>query len=151
MWLPNSYLSSLPSLSRPVPAPRSRVPAAPRAPQRSGNGQGDRWPRRGGGAEPAASPPSSLRQSLAHPSAAGVAVRPGPACWRSPPASEETRASEGVKPPELDDFPLEQSRDETLKNTFDRVRPVDGQLLQPDVPLSFPYFSLMKERLYRVT
>ncbi len=39
---------SLPSLSRPVPAPRSRVPAAPRAPQRSGNGQGDRWPRRWG-------------------------------------------------------------------------------------------------------
>ncbi len=73
---------SLPSLSRPVPAPRSRVPAAPRAPQRSGNGQGDRWPRRGGGAEPAALPPSSLRQSLAHPSAAGVVVRPGPACWR---------------------------------------------------------------------
>ncbi len=62
-----------------------------------------------------------------------------------------TRASEGVKPPELDDFPLEQSRDETLKNAFDQVRSVDGQLLQPDVPLSFPYFSIMKERLYRVT
>ncbi len=73
---------SLPSLSRPVPAPRSRVPAAPRAPRWSGNGQGDRWPRHGGGAEPAASPLSSLRQSLAHPSAAGAAVRPRPACWR---------------------------------------------------------------------
>ncbi len=69
----------------------------------------------------------------------------------SPPASEETRASEGVKPPELDDFPLEQSRDEALKNAFDRVRSVDGQLLQPNVPLSFPYFALIKERLYRVT
>ncbi len=69
----------------------------------------------------------------------------------SPPASEETRASEVVKPPELDDFPLEQSRDETLKNAYDRVRSVDGQLLQPDVPLSFPYFSLINERLYRVT
>ncbi len=56
-----------------------------------------------------------------------------------------------VKPPELDDFPLEQSRDEMLKNVFDRVRSVDGQLLQPDVPLSFPYFSLIKERLYWVT
>ncbi len=62
----------------------------------------------------------------------------------SPPASEETRASEGVKPPELDDFPLEQSRDEMLKNAFDRVRSVDGQLLQPDVPLSFPYFSILE-------
>ncbi len=62
----------------------------------------------------------------------------------SPPVSEETRASEGVKPPELDDFPLEQSRDEALKNAFDRVRSVDGQLLQPDVPFSFPYFALIK-------
>ncbi len=62
----------------------------------------------------------------------------------SPPASEETRASEVVKPPELDDFPLEQLRD-------DRVRSVDGQLLQPDAPLFFSYFSLIKERLYRVT
>ncbi len=69
----------------------------------------------------------------------------------SPPASEGTRAGEGVKPPELDDFPLEQSRDEALKNAFDRVRSVDGQLLQPNVPLSFPYFALIKERLYRVT
>ncbi len=69
----------------------------------------------------------------------------------SPPASEETRASEVVKPPELDDFPLERSRDETLKNAFDRVRSVDGQLLQPDVPISFPYFSRIKEKLYRVT
>ncbi len=34
---------------------------------------------------------------------------------------------------------------------FDRVRSVDGQLLQPNVPLSFPYFALIKERLYRVT
>ncbi len=36
----------------------------------------------GGGAELATSPPYSLRQSLAHPSATGAAVRPGPACWR---------------------------------------------------------------------
>ncbi len=69
----------------------------------------------------------------------------------SPPASEETTASEVMRPPELDDFHLEQSRDETLKNAYDRVRSIDGQLLQPDVPLSFPYFSLIKERLYRVT
>ncbi len=34
------------------------------------------------GSEPTASPPFSLRQSLAHPSAAGAAVRSGPACWR---------------------------------------------------------------------
>ncbi len=46
----------VPSLSRPVPAPRSRLPVAPRAPPRSGNGQADRYPRRGGGAEPTTSP-----------------------------------------------------------------------------------------------
>ncbi len=39
-----------PSLSRPVPAPRSRLQGAPRAPPRSGNGQAERYPRRGGGA-----------------------------------------------------------------------------------------------------
>ncbi len=71
-----------------------------------------------------------------------VAARTGEAlAGPSPPASEETRASEGVKPPELDDFPLEQSRDETLKNAYDRVRSIDGQLLRPDslIPLFFPY------------
>ncbi len=38
---------SLPSLSR--PAPRSRILVAPRASQRGGNGQEERYPRRGGG------------------------------------------------------------------------------------------------------
>ncbi len=41
---------SPPSLSRPVPAPRSRLPVAPRAPPRSGNGQTDRYPPERGGA-----------------------------------------------------------------------------------------------------
>ncbi len=59
----------------------------------------------------------------------------------SPPASEETRASEGVKPPELDDFPLEQSRDETLKNAYDRVRFSGSSPAgrPPLLPLFFPY------------
>ncbi len=55
----------------------------------------------------------------------------------APPASGETRTSEGVRTPELDDFPLEQSRDETLKNTYDRVRSIDGH--PPLLPLFFPY------------
>ncbi len=70
----------------PSQLPGSRLPVAPRAPPRSGNGQlreeqSDRYPRWGGGPEPTTSPQYSLRQSLAHPSAAGAAVRPGPACW----------------------------------------------------------------------
>ncbi len=77
---------------------------------------------------------------------AGDAV-PGPL----PSDSEETRVRAEVLPPERDDFPLEQSRDETLKNAYDRVRTIDGQLLQPDQPLSYPYFSIIKDRLYRVT
>ncbi len=60
----------------------------------------------------------------------------------SPPASEETKASEGVKPPELDDFPLDQSRDETLKNAYDRVHSIDGQLLRQDAPSPCPIFPL---------
>ncbi len=83
------------------------------------------------------------REALAQ---TGDAV-PGP----SPTDAEETRARAELNSPELDDFPLEQSRDETLKNAYDRVRSIDGQLLQPDQPLSYPYFSLIKDRLYRVT
>ncbi len=37
---------------------------------------------------------------------------------------------------EFDDFPLEQSQDETLKNAFDQVRSIDGQPLQLTQPLS---------------
>jgi len=64
---------------------------------------------------------------------------------------EETRVRVELKPSELDDFPLEQSRDEMLKNANDRVRTIDGQPLQPDHPLSYTHFSLIKDRLYRVT
>ncbi len=72
---------------------------------------------------------------------------PGPA----PSDSEETRMRAELLPPERNDFPLEQSRDEMLNNAYDRVRTIDGQLLQPDQLLSYPYFSIIKERLYRVT
>ncbi len=80
--LSNLSLSpTLPSLSR--PAPRSRILVAPRASQRGGNGQG-KYPRRGGGAEHAAPPIVLLSPAIPCPSlrAAGVAVRPGPVCWR---------------------------------------------------------------------
>uniref|UniRef100_A0A8C1LM62 Gypsy retrotransposon integrase-like protein 1 n=1 Tax=Cyprinus carpio TaxID=7962 RepID=A0A8C1LM62_CYPCA len=67
------------------------------------------------------------------------------------PVSREQSALERNILPERDDFPLEQSRDETLKNAFDQVRSIDGQLLHPDQPLSYPYFSILKDKLYRVT
>uniref|UniRef100_A0A8C1SK78 Gypsy retrotransposon integrase-like protein 1 n=1 Tax=Cyprinus carpio TaxID=7962 RepID=A0A8C1SK78_CYPCA len=50
-----------------------------------------------------------------------------------------------------DDFPLEQSQDETLKHAFEQVRAIDGQVLHPDRALSHPYFAIIKDRLYRVT
>ncbi|MGL5587270.1 MAG: aspartyl protease family protein, partial [Aeromonas veronii] len=50
-----------------------------------------------------------------------------------------------------DDFPLEQSHDDTLKNAFERVSTIDGQPLQPGRPLTYPYFAIIKDRLYRVT
>ncbi|XP_051571299.1 uncharacterized protein LOC127450889 [Myxocyprinus asiaticus] len=53
--------------------------------------------------------------------------------------------------PSSGDFPLEQSRDETLKHAFDQVRVIDGQQLQPNVALSYPYFAIINEWLYRVT
>ncbi len=51
---------------------------------------------------------------------------------------------------ERDDFPLEQSQDESLRNAFDHVRSIDGQPLQSARPPSYPYFSVLKDRLYRV-
>ncbi len=45
------------------------------------------------------------------------------------------------------DFPLKQSCDEKLKNAYNQVRRVDRQLLQPGQSLSYPSFSLIKDRL----
>ncbi len=52
---------------------------------------------------------------------------------------------------ERDDFPLEQTQDELLKHTFEQVRYIDGQPLQPTRPIFYPYFGIIKDRLYRVT
>ncbi|XP_051509646.1 uncharacterized protein LOC127415117 [Myxocyprinus asiaticus] len=72
------------------------------------------------------------------------------------PRHDDERGGEAAAPPLLrefpeGDFPLEQSRDETLKHAFDQVRVIDGQGLQPDIALSYPYFAIINERLYRVT
>ncbi len=52
---------------------------------------------------------------------------------------------------ERDDFPLEQSQDKTLRNAFEQVRSIDGRPLQTARPPSYPYFAILKDRLYRVT
>ncbi len=63
----------------------------------------------------------------------------------------ERNAVERLILPERDDFPLVQSQDESLKNAFDQVRSIDGQPLQSARPPSYPYFAILKDRLYRVT
>ncbi len=81
----------------------------------------------------------------------GAAVRtgeaePGPA----EAAPGERSAVERLILTERDDFPLEQSQDESLKNAF-QVRSIDGRPLQSARPPSYPYFAILKDRLYRVT
>ena len=45
----------------------------------------------------------------------------------------------------MEDFPLEQSRDDTLRFAFEQVKSIDGQLVHPDTAPSHPYFSIIKE------
>ncbi len=63
----------------------------------------------------------------------------------------EWSANERLILTERDDFPLEQSHDETLKHAIEQVQSIDGLCLQPACPLSYPYFAILKERLHRVT
>ncbi len=74
-------------------------------------------------------------------------AEPGPA----EAAPGERSAVERLILTERDDFPLEQSQDESLKNAFDQVRSIDGRPLQSARPPSYPYFAILKDRLYRVT
>ncbi len=74
-------------------------------------------------------------------------AEPGPA----EAAPGERSAVERLILMERDDFPLEQSQDESLKNAFNQVRSIDGRPLQSARPPSYPYFAILKDRLYRVT
>ncbi len=74
-------------------------------------------------------------------------AEPGPA----EAAPGERSAVERLILTERDDFPLEQSQDESLKNAFNQVRSIDGRPLQSARPPSYPYFAILKDRLYRVT
>ncbi len=81
-----------------------------------------------------------------------AAVRTGEAEPRSVEAAPgERNVVERLVLTERDDFPLEQSQDASLRNAFDQVRSIDGQPLQSARPPSYPYFAILKDRLYRVT
>ncbi len=74
-------------------------------------------------------------------------AEPGPA----EAAPGERSAVERLILTERDDFPLEQSQDESLRNAFDQVHSIDGRPLQSARPPYYPYFAILKDRLYRVT
>ncbi len=63
-------------------------------------------------------------------------AEPGPA----EAAPGERSAVERLILTERDDFPLEQSQDESLKNAFNQVRSIDGRPLQSARPPSYPYY-----------
>ncbi len=65
-------------------------------------------------------------------------AEPGPAKV----APRERNAVERLILMERDDFPLEQSQDDSLKNAFDQVRSIDGQPLLYARPPSYPYFAI---------
>ncbi len=66
-------------------------------------------------------------------------------------APGEQNAVERLILTERDDFPLEQSQDESLKNAFEQVCSIDGKPLQSTRPPSYPCFPILKDRLYRAT
>ena len=42
----------------------------------------------------------------------------------------------------MEDFPLEQSRDDTLRFALDQVIQIDGHLVCPDTAQAYPHFIL---------
>lgn len=63
--------------------------------------------------------------------------------------SWETPLSPGIH--SMDNFPLEQSRDDALRSAFDQVMRIDGQMVRPEAALTFPHFVLSRERLHCVS
>ena len=70
--------------------------------------------------------------------------------WRGVVRHSRERAGvggrEGLRVPDFPpmDFPLEQSRDDTLHFAFDQVRSVDGHLVRMDAATSHPFFSIIR-------
>lgn len=51
----------------------------------------------------------------------------------------------------MEDFPLDQCRDNTLRFAFNKVMQIDGQLVHTDAALSYPHSSLIRDRLHRLS
>lgn len=51
----------------------------------------------------------------------------------------------------MEDFPLEQSRDDTPPSAFDQVKKIDDDMVHHDTALTYPHFVLVKGRLYWVS
>lgn len=47
-------------------------------------------------------------------------------------------------------FPPEQSRDDTLSSAFDQVMKIIGQMVCPDVALTYSHFAMVTDRLHLV-
>ena len=78
-----------------------------------------------------------------------TAVSGGPTQTRVRPGSVGLPAESLRAPdfPPMEDFPLEQSRDDTLHFASDQVRSVDGHLVRPDVAPSHPFFSIIRSNV----
>lgn len=48
----------------------------------------------------------------------------------------------------MEDFPLEQSCDDTLHSAYDQVIDIDGHLVCPEAMQTYPHFQLRNSRLY---
>lgn len=53
--------------------------------------------------------------------------------------------------PSMEDFSLDQSRDDTLHSAFDQVIKNYRQMVCPDSAKAFPHFVLIRDRLYLVS
>lgn len=47
-------------------------------------------------------------------------------------------------------FPPEQSQDDTLSSAFDQVMKIIGQMVCPDVALTYSHFAMVTDRLHLV-
>lgn len=77
----------------------------------------------------------------------------GRGMWGTSPARGKTGGPSQEAPPapvthSTDDFPLEQSWDDTQCSAFDQVISINSWVVHPETGLTFPHFVLIRDRLY---